>query len=78
MNQFPVEFLTGELSDDEMDKAIDKMAAALVIEQIKERQNQGKPMKWSEFELPEFRQMLIDSGQFMPYQGLDDVIELKP
>lgn len=76
MNQLPMEFLTGELSYDEMDKAIDQIAVALVIQQIKERQQQGKPMQWNEFGLPEFRQMLMESGRFMPYQALDENIKL--
>lgn len=60
-----------------MDKAIDQIAVVLIIQQIKERQSQGKPMRWNEFDLPEFRQMLMESGWFMPYQDLDEVIKLK-
>lgn len=67
----------GDLSEEEADKAINQMAVAMVIEQIKERQHQNNPMCWCEFGLPEFRQMLVESEQFAPYQNFDDIIQLK-
>lgn len=77
VNQLPIGLFMGDLSEEEADKAINQMAVAMVIEQIKERQHQNNPMCWCEFGLPEFRQMLVESEQFAPYQNFDDIIQLK-